>query len=112
MGPRSPHILTFATVAILAASGAASAQMLTMPDMRPQFPASAFSSQPIERPWQAEQPQQTVHERPIGEIVAAKLGIVRGSAELFRYQVESAPSSRTTLDGVVDGGGVKLKLTW
>jgi len=103
-------ILPLIVAAALAASGPAGAQMLVIPDNRP--PASAFNSQPIERPWQSQVPQQTVAERPIGEVIATKLGLVRGSAELFRYQVESAPSSRTMLDGVVDGGGIKLKLTW
>ncbi len=35
-----------------------------------------------------------------------------GGAELFSYHLENAPSDKTMLDGVIDGGGVKLKMTW
>ena len=51
-------------------------------------------------------------EKPVGELIAARLGLANGRAELFRFRVENAPSDKTMLDGVFDGGGIKLKLTW
>ena len=44
--------------------------------------------------------------------IAAKLGLVEGSAELFRYRVEDAPSNKTVLDGAIDGGGIRFRLSW
>lgn len=73
---------------------------------------SAYLSQPIDRPWSPQRPDTQLVERPIGDIIAMKLGIVRGSAQLFRFHLENAPSSSTELRGQIDGGGIKLKLAW
>ena len=73
---------------------------------------SAYLSQPIERPWSPQRPDAQLVERPIGDVIAMKLGIVRGSAQLFRFHLENAPSSATELRGQIDGGGIKLKLDW
>ena len=73
---------------------------------------SAYLSQPIDRPWSLQRPDTQLVERPIGDIIAMKLGIVRGSAQLFRFHLENAPSSATELRGQIDGGGIKLKLNW
>src|SRR5690348_17074325 len=94
-----------------AAAGGAQAAGLVMPDFKPSH-IDAYNSARVEQPWQGEEPVARVAEQPIGEIIKRRLGIVDGSAELFRYQVQGAPSDKTMLDGVIDGGGVKLKLTW
>ena len=73
---------------------------------------SAYLSQPIDRPWSPQRPDTQLVERPIGDIIAMKLGIVRGSAQLFRFRLENAPSSATELRGQIDGAGIKLKLNW
>lgn len=72
----------------------------------------AYSTPAIAEPWAGQRAVPVMKERPIGELIATRLGLVEGSAELFRYRVENAPSDATMLDGVVDGGGIKLKLTW
>jgi hypothetical protein len=51
-------------------------------------------------------------EHPIGDIIAMKLGIAQGSAQLFRFRLENAPSNATELRGQIDGAGIKLKLNW
>jgi hypothetical protein len=96
--------------AALAATPAAAAR-LVMPDDPPET-YSAYASQEIQQPWASRQPNSQIQERPIAEIIATKLGVAQGSAELFRYHMENAPSAATQLRGVVDGGGIKLKLTW
>ena len=68
--------------------------------------------QPIEQPWGSPQPSLQLVERPLADIISTKLGITKGSAELFTYRFQAAPSNATVLDGVVGGAGVKLKLTW
>jgi len=73
---------------------------------------AAYYSQPIEEPWRPQRPETTLVERPIAEIIAAKFGIARGSVQLFRYRLEDAPSSATMFYGQIDGGGIKLRLTW
>ena len=84
---------------------------LTIVDDNP-ISFDAHSSQWIEQPWPSERPHQHLVERPFAELLATKLGIAQGKVELFRFQIENAPSRGTMLNGVVDGVGVKLKLTW
>lgn len=98
-------------IAALAANGPVCAAQLRMPDERPSS-YDAYSSPRIAEPWTGERTVPVIQERPIGELIATRLGLVEGSAELFRYRVENAPSQATMFDGVVDGGGIKLKLTW
>ena len=73
---------------------------------------SAYASQPIERPWAPQRPEPQLVEHPIGDIIAMKLGIAQGSAQLFRFRLENAPSNATVLRGQIDGAGIKLKLNW
>jgi hypothetical protein len=73
---------------------------------------SAYGSQPIEQPWAPHRPEPQLVEHPIGDIIAMKLGIAKGSAQLFRFRLENAPSSSTELRGQIDGAGIKLKLNW
>lgn len=102
-------LFALATTA-LAACGAQAAS-LVMPVEEP-VRYEAYASRPIAEPWRNQVPDLRVTEKPMGELIAARLGLVNGSAELFGYRVEGAPSDKTMLDGVIDGGGVKLKLTW
>ena len=94
-----------------AVAGQAQAAHLIMPDDKPVF-RSAYNAPEIAQPWANRQTDMTISEKPIGEILATRLGFADGSAELFRFRVENAPSNKTMLDGVLDGGGIKLKLSW
>jgi hypothetical protein len=96
---------------LIAAATPVCAAELVIPDTTPET-YTAYASQEIQQPWQSQRPDSQLQERPIAEIIAAKLGVAQGSAELFRYHLENAPSASTQLHGVVDGGGIKLKLTW
>jgi len=96
---------------IAGSSGPVSAGPLVLPD-GPPASYSAYESRNIAQPWVGEQPDMRLTERPIGELIAVKLGLADGRAELFSYRLENAPSHSTKLDGVIDGGGLKLKLTW
>ena len=100
-----------ALIAALAAAGPVCAEQLRIPEQRPSG-FDAYSSPQIAEPWAGQRAVPVMRERPIGELIATRLGLVEGSAELFRYHVENAPSQATMFDGVVDGGGIKLKLTW
>jgi hypothetical protein len=95
----------------LAAAAPASAARLVIPDANPTS-YSAYASQAIEQPWNSQRPEPQLHEQPLGELLATRLGFAQGSAELFRYRLDNAPSTRAQLDGVIDGGGIRLKLTW
>lgn len=102
----------FVLLALLAASGAggpACAASLVLPTSQP---VQNDASQPAGQFWAAQRPAPQLIDRPVGELIATRLGLAEGSAELFRYRLENAPSNATVLDGVVDGGGIKLKLTW
>lgn len=101
----------FALATAAMAAGGAQAATLVMPVEEP-VRYDAYASRPIAEPWRNQVPDSRLVERPMGELIAARLGLVNGSAELFRYRVEGAPSNKTMLDGVIDGGGVKLKLSW
>jgi hypothetical protein len=98
-------------IAALAAGGPACAAQLRMPDEQPSR-YDAYASPQIAQPWNGQRAVPVIRERPIGELIATRLGLVEGSAELFRFRVENAPSEATMFDGAVDGGGIKLKLTW
>ena len=104
--------LSLLGLAAIVAAGSAQGAVLVMPDMKPAANVSAYNSDRIEQPWTGEQPVARVAEQPIGEVISHRLGLVNGSAELFRYQVTGAPSDKTVLDGAIDGGGIKLKLSW
>jgi hypothetical protein len=96
----------------MAAAGSAQGAPLVMPDLKPSH-VDAYNSPRIEQPWASEVPNSAqLAERPIGEVISRRLGIVNGSAELFRYQVQGAPSDKTVLDGAIAGGGIQLKLSW
>jgi hypothetical protein len=97
--------------AVLTAAAPAGAARLILPEDKPAY-SDAYASPQIAQPWISQQPNPQLVERPVGEVIAARLGLVNGSAELFRYHLENAPSQKTMLDGVLDGGGIKLKLTW
>jgi hypothetical protein len=64
------------------------------------------------QPFDQQRPDPALTEQPIAEVIAAKLGVAQGSFQLFRYQVENAPSSSTVMRAVLDGGGLKFKVTW
>lgn len=108
---RTPlNAILLLTSAIVAAS-AASAAPLILPDDNQAF-YSAYVSQPIERPWETHFPEPRLVERPIAEVMATKLGMAEGSAQLFRFRLENAPSNATVLKGQIVGGGIRLKLSW
>ena len=96
----------------IAAAGSARGAVIVMPDANPAANFSAYHAQRIEQPWTGEQPTTRIAEQPIGEVISRRLGLVDGSAQLFRYQVQGAPSDKTVLDGAIDGGGIRLKLSW
>jgi hypothetical protein len=101
--------LLFST-ALLAAAPARAAGIYIPNDFQAAY--SAYSSQPIEQPWAPHRPEAQLVEHPIGDIIAMKLGIAQGSAQLFRFRLENAPSNTTELRGQIDGAGIKLKLNW
>jgi len=102
---------TLLLLTIAAMAGPADAAALVMPDAKPVY-TSAYDRPEIAQPWVSEQPSLKLTERPVGELIAVKLGLADGQAELFSYRLENAPSDKTVLNGVIDGGGVRLKLTW
>jgi hypothetical protein len=101
-------LLAFLT-APLAGGGALAAHLQMPADAHVAF--EAYASMQMGEPW-SNRPQPTLIERPIGEVIAGRLGVAHGSAELFQFRLEDAPSQATMLKGFVDGGGIKLKLTW
>jgi hypothetical protein len=92
-------------------AGPAAAAQLVLPETKPIF-SNAYNRPEIAQPWASRLPDLQLRERPVGELIGIKLGFAHGRAELFRYDLENAPSDKTTLNGVLDGGGVKLKLDW
>ena len=97
--------------AALAAGGPACAAGFVIPDETPaRF--DAYSSPEIAHPWTQGRPDPMLREESAGNLMARRFGLVHGAVQLFRLRVENAPSDKTMLDGTVDGGGIKLKLTW
>ena len=106
---RVAHSVLMVSAALLAAS-AARARPLIMPQDKPVH-FDAYNTPRIEQPWVNQVPDSRLAEKPIGDALRARLGIGDGSAELFRFE-EDGPSNHAVLDGVVSGGGIKLKLNW
>jgi hypothetical protein len=105
---RGCALIAFAMSAALGMTGLARADALVVNDsarapIRITLPSD---------PWDSRIPNGRLDERPVGDLIALRLGIVNGRAELFRFRVEDAPSDKTLLRGVLDGGGLKLKITW
>ena len=102
--------LAFLAVA-LAAPVPAMAAGFVIPE-QPPVHFDAYDSPVIAHPWINQRPDARLEDKPVGELLATKIGLVNGSAELFRFRVEDGPSEKTMLNGAIDGGGIKLKLTW
>jgi hypothetical protein len=107
---RAPAKAVLFVAAISLASPACAARLIFPDDNHAVY--SAYVSQPIERPWATRQPEPVLVERPIADLIATRLGVAEGSAQLFRFRLENAPSNATVLKGQIDGGGIRLKLTW
>jgi hypothetical protein len=97
-------------LAISMASPACAAQLVIPTDNHAFY--SAYVSQPIDQPWAPQRPEPQLVERPVADLIATKLGVAEGSAQLFRFRLENAPSNATVLKGQIDGAGIRLKLTW
>jgi hypothetical protein len=100
--------------AVLAATGPVCAGQLVIPDANSPSAYRLYTTRPAgqQQPWTSSIPTPTLVQTPIASLLAAKLGIAEGSAELFRYRVEDAPSNKTVLDGAIDGGGIRFRLSW
>jgi hypothetical protein len=111
---RIKALILLACGAVLTAAGPARAGGLVIPDVNSasayRFYAARASEQ--QQLWTSSVPAPVLVQTPIASLIAAKLGLVEGSAELFRYQVEDAPSNKTVLDGAIDGGGIRFRLRW
>jgi hypothetical protein len=107
---RTAFVSVLFGTAIFAAAPARAAILSIANDFHAAY--SAYVSQPIEQPWAPQRPEPQLVEHPIGDIIAMKLGIAQGRAQLFRFRLENAPSSATELRGQIDGAGIKLKLNW
>jgi len=95
----------------LAAATPACAQRVTIADDKPVL-YQAYSSQTGAPPWLLRGTNPLRDELPLADIISTKLGIGEGKAELFHYRLEDAPSKATVLYGIVDGGGIRLKVNW
>jgi len=108
---RAPTGTVCLSVLAISMASPACAARLVIPDDNHAF-YSAYSSQPIEQPWAPQRPEPQLVERPVADLIATELGVAEGSAQLFRFRLENAPSNATVLKGQIDGAGIRLKLTW
>lgn len=106
---RVSHFAVAVLGTALTAATPACAARLILPDNN--NPAYA-TLPPADHVWQPQRPETQLVERPIADLIAARLGLVKGSAELFRYHLVNAPTNNAMLRGQIDGAGIKLKLTW
>lgn len=106
---RVPFIAVAVFAAALTAASPACAARLVLPGASSPSYATA---PPADQVWQPQRPETQLVERPIADLIAARVGLVKGSAELFRYHLVNAPTNSAMLRGQIDGGGIKLKLTW
>jgi len=107
---------SLAKVAVLFGSALVSATQacahsLTIADEKPAF-YHADSGQMIAPPWALQGTEPSLVAYPLADVISARLGISEGKVELFRYRLENAPSKATVLYGIVDGGGIRLELSW
>ena len=94
--------------ALIAATPACAFRFILPDDGSPAY----ATTPPADQVWQPQRPETQLVERPIADLIAARLGLVKGSAELFRYHLVNAPTNNAMLRGQIDGAGIKLKLTW
>lgn len=72
-----------------------------------------FNSSPsAARSWALQATDPRLLEYPSTDVLSSELGVDEGKVELFHYGLEHAPSKGTVLSGVVDGGGIRLKVSW
>ena len=108
---RAPFFAVVLSCSAFCAVGNAGAVSLALPSENG-VAYSAYSAKAIEQPWAPQRPDVQLSEQHIADLVAARLGIAKGSAELFRYRLENAPSNATVVRGQIDGAGIRLRLTW
>jgi hypothetical protein len=108
---RTAHIL-LACGAALAATGPACAAEFVIPDANSPQAYRTYAARQAEQPWAPSHQLPVLVQTPIASLIAGELGLAEGSAELFRYRLENAPSEKTMLDGAIDGGGIRLKISW
>jgi len=71
-----------------------------------------YPTQLIAPSWAREASNPRPLEYPSIDVLSSELGIDEGKVELFHYGLENAPSKATVLSGVVDGDGIRLKVSW
>jgi len=71
-----------------------------------------YSAQSIAPSWALRATNPRPLEYPSTDVLSSELGIDEGKVELFHYGLENAPSKATVLSGVVDGDGIRLKVSW
>ena len=46
------------------------------------------------------------------DALASRLGVVDGKARIFRYELDSSHNAGRTIEGALDGNGVKVRFKW
>jgi len=49
---------------------------------------------------------------PYSDVLASRLGLVDGKAAIFRYDLNKNGNGSSTIEGDLEGNGVKLRLRW
>lgn len=102
------YVVAVLGTALIAATPACAARLILPDSGNPAY----GTTQPPDQVWQPQRPETQLVEQPIADLIATRLGLVKGSAELFRYHLVNAPTNDAMLRGQIDGAGIKLKLTW
>ncbi|HUO89187.1 MAG TPA: hypothetical protein VMU08_08430 [Rhizomicrobium sp.] len=108
---RRTALILLACGAALAAGPACAAEFV-IPDANSPLGYRTYATRPADDPWMHPRHVPSLAEAPVVNLLAEKLGLAEGRAEIFRYQVEDAPSNKTVLDGAIAGGGIRLRLSW
>jgi hypothetical protein len=85
---------------------------LVIPDANSPAAYRTYATQPPDQPWAPASHVPVQVQTPVAGLIAAQLGLVQGRVELFRYRVENAPSAKTVFNGTIDGGGIRVRLSW
>jgi hypothetical protein len=101
----------FLGISVFIATTPALAQGMTIVGGNPTL-FQDYSSQALILPGTSPGTSARLIQYPVVDMISARLGVSEGSLELFRYRLEDAPSKATVLYGVVDGGGLRLKVCW
>ena len=102
----------FILLALLAAAPVSAAPLVMSEDQPARFDNLPGTQSHLRRQIVHIANDPTLPRISVGDRIAAQLGVEDGTMSLFHSRVDDDADRGATLDGGIDGSGLRLKLSW